>query len=374
MKSAEISENKMSDIDKRIRVFHIGGRGGIGPSECLLKLGRKNMSFSIFEANLGGEKEDSWDYDDPTIRDYVHKYGIKPLLIPSCIYNRVGKKKFYINAMPDCSSLLKMNPDAKDYSRLSHRFPLLSDYRIIWGEISKPIRTVEVDVTTLDKLYSDKKINMPHFLSIDVQGAEYEVLEGASKILQGDLLGVVSEVEFRELYENQKLFMDQYSLLKKHKFSLFELYNTEYWHQGPILGKGDGAIVVSEALFLRDFQYFVQKYRDPSKLLSNLSKLAIVAYSFNKKSYSFEIIQYIMKNLRSEWETFLRENNNDYIRELMRFYHGVKANPPYKKIPTYAEFMNKGEPLRRPKPVFFVLKILVNAFRKLKQKKQEYHL
>ena len=30
MKSAEISENKMSDIDKRIRVFHIGGRGGRG--------------------------------------------------------------------------------------------------------------------------------------------------------------------------------------------------------------------------------------------------------------------------------------------------------------------------------------------------------
>ncbi len=332
-------QDALSDIDPTLRVFHVGGRGGIGPAYCLLSLG-ESLSLSIFEANIQGAIEgagdSSWSDYDSLIANYANRYGIKVSVLPYCLSNRVGKQEFHINVMPDCSSLLSMNPDAKNYTRM-----VGDKYRIIWGQICQPTRTVEIDVTTLDELYTNRVIQMPHFLSLDVQGAEYDILEGASKALQGDLLGVVSEVEFRELYEGQKLFTDQYTLLKKHQFSLFELYKSEYWYSGPILGKG--ALMVAEAFFLRDFQYFIRKDKEPALLLSNLSKLAIVAYCFGRSSYAFEIVEYIMNNWQHEWDQFTKQSDSRYLHSLTQFYRRIRTlQPQMEKVPTYLEFMAKG--------------------------------
>ena len=327
-------EDAIANIDPTLRVFHVGGRGDMGPVECLLKLG-ENLSLSIFEANIKSG-DNSWNDYDRLITDYANRYGVKLSVIPQCLSNCVGKKAFHINVMPDCSSLLKMSPEAKNYARMDR-----GKYRIIWGEICKPTRTVEIDVTTLDELCDKHVIQLPHFLSMDVQGAEYDILEGASKALRDDLVGVVSEVEFCEMYEDQKLFMDQYTLLKKHQFSLFDLYNIEYWYSGPILDKG--ALTVAEALFLRDFRYFIIKDKEPALLLSNLSKLAIVAYYFDRSSYAFEIMEYIMNNLQHEWNIFTKQSNSKYLHDLTEFYREVRTRQPQmEKVPTYSEFMAKG--------------------------------
>jgi len=336
-------QDAICNIDPTLRVFHVGGRGGVGPVECLLQLG-ESLSLSIFEANIG-LGDSSWKDYESLIADYANRYGIKLSVIPQCLSNCVDKKEFHINVMPECSSLLKMSPDAKDYTRMG------GPYKVIWGQICQPAHTIEIDVTTLDELYANHVIQMPHFLSLDVQGAEYDILEGASKVLQGDLLGVVSEVEFRELYEGQKLFTDQYTLLRKHQFSLFELYNTEYWYSGPILGKG--ALTVAEALFLRDFQYFVRKDKEPAQLLSNLSKLAIVAYCFHRKSYAFEILEYIMNNWQQEWDIFIKQNDSRYLHDLMAFYRRVKSRQAkMEKVPTYLEFMSMSRPVQKLKAAF----------------------
>ena len=324
-------QDMISKIDPTLRVFHVGGRGGMGPVECLLQLG-ESLSLSIFEANIE-PGDNSWDSYEKLIADYANRYGVKLLVIPQCLSNCVGKKEFHINVMPDCSSLLNMSQDAKNYTRMN--WPR---HRLIWGQICQPTRTIEIDVTTLDELYTNGVIQMPHFLSLDIQGAECDTLDGASKALEGDLLGVVSEVEFRDLYEGQKLFMDQYTLLKKHQFSLFELYNSEYWYSGPILDKG--ALMVAEALFLRDFQYFVGRDKEPAVLLSNLSKLATVAYWFQRSSYAFEIMEYIMQNWCDEWEILTKQSSARYLHDLGEFYRKViTRKPQLEKVPTYQEFM-----------------------------------
>ena len=348
-------QDAISNMDPTLRVFHVGGRGDMGPVECLLQLG-ENLSLSIFEANIEAG-DSSWDGYDSLIADYANRYGTKLSVISQCLSNCVGKKEFHINVMPDCSSLLKMSPDAKNYSRMDR-----GKYRIIWGEICQPTRTIVIDVATLDELYANGVIQMPHFLSMDVQGAEYDILEGASKAFQGDLLGVVSEVEFRALYEGQKLFMDQYTLLKKHQFSLFELYNFEYWYSGPILGKG--ALMVAEALFLRDFQYFVKKDKEPAPLLSNLSKLATLAHCFDRSSYAFEIVEYIMSNWQHEWDIFIKQSESRYLHDLMKFYHNVRTlQPQMEAVPTYLEFMAKGpSSLPGGKPVQRLKSVLSLAY------------
>ena len=324
-------------IDPTLRVFHVGGRGAMGPVECLLPLG-KSLSLSVFEANI--EPGDvSWDFYDKLTADYANRYGIQFAIIPQCLSNRVGKADFHVNVMPDCSSLYDMSPYAKEYTRMS------GASRIVWGQICQPARTIEIDVTTLDSLYANGMVQLPHFLSLDIQGAECDTLDGASEALKGDLLGVLTEVEFRELYEGQKLFIDQYALLKKHEFILFELYNPEYWHSGLILGKG--VLTVAEALFLRDFQYFVKRDKEPAILLSNLSKLAAVAYRFERKSYAFEIMEYIMRNLRAEWEILVTQSKAGYLYDLGTFYQKViTRRPQLEKVPTYQEYMAMSKPMQ----------------------------
>ena len=320
-------------VDITVNAFHVGGRGGLGPTTDLLKLG-ESLSLTIFEANIEDNAGESTMHDfENLIREYSQRYNVKLTMIPQCLSNCIGKKEFKVNVMPDCSSLLKVSPDAKKYQRLAYR----GQCRLVWGQICQPTRTIELDVSTLDELKAKDIIPVPQFLSIDVQGAEYDVLEGASKALYGDLLGVVSEVEFRPLYDGQKLFVDQYALLNKHRFGLFELYNIEYWFSGPIIDKG--ALMVGEALFLRDFRYFVEKYnKRPELLLSNLAKLAIVASCFERSSYAFEIIDYVMSNWTNEWDIFVRQNECNYLNFLREFYIKAKA-VEQRQVPTYVEFM-----------------------------------
>jgi FkbM family methyltransferase len=336
--SSTQQQDAIFDVDPTIRVIHVGGGGGIGPVECLYRLG-KNMSLITFEANIEGGDAFYKEWED-IITDYANRYGIKLSIMPNCLFSQVGKKEFHINVMPDCSSLFNMSPDAKNYQRMA------GEYRIVWGQICQPARTIEIDVTSLDELYTNGQIEMPHFLSLDAQGAEYNILEGASKALQGDLVGVITEVEFSELYEAQKLFTDQYSLLRKHQFNLFELYNPEYWYSGPMVGKG--ALMVGEALFLRNFQYFVRKYKDPDLLLLNLSRLAIVSHCFGRSSYAFEILAYIMDNWQHEWGIFINQKDSKYLHDLMEFYRKTeRLKHQQEEVPNYMEFMVKGISPRR---------------------------
>jgi len=61
------------------------------------------------------------------------------------------------------------------------------------------------------------------FLKIDVQGYEYEVLKGATDILQ-NTIGIEIEMSMIELYENQKwLFSDVMDFMKNNGFSLYSL-------------------------------------------------------------------------------------------------------------------------------------------------------
>ena len=305
----------VTDLVPMVNIFHVGGRGGnMGPVEHLFQLAQY-MEFSIFEANIDDGDDNDWQSQ---ISRHNPDNKIKVSIIPQCISNCVGKKTFHINAMPECSSFLKMSPEAEKFQRIHKLQAEDKGFRIEWGKTCQPVRSVELDVTTLDKLYEDNVTGLPDFLSVDARGAGYDVLEGASNALNGDLTGVVSKAEFHELYDGQKLFGDQCNLLEKHDFKLIELYDYEYWHQGLILG--EGVLTAANALFLRDHNYFIEKYDQPAPLLVSLAKLAIVANCFERTSYTFEIIEYIMTNWRDEWEVLVAQANHRYLKHLVPFY------------------------------------------------------
>jgi FkbM family methyltransferase len=75
----------------------------------------------------------------------------------------------------------------------------------------------KVKIKRLDDVLKDVKLEHYILLKIDVQGAEAEVIKGASEILKKVHI-VIIEVSYATLYENQPLFKDIFTLLESHDF------------------------------------------------------------------------------------------------------------------------------------------------------------
>lgn len=91
------------------------------------------------------------------------------------------------------------------------------------------VRTVR-----LDELLDPGELVAPALLKVDVQGHEYEALEGAAGVLAG-FEQVVVEVSFVELYEGQKLAGDVTALLHDAGFALAGVFNLRRARSGACL-------------------------------------------------------------------------------------------------------------------------------------------
>lgn len=109
--------------------------------------------------------------------------------------NKNGKVPFFINLHSPSSSMLP-------FSRL--------------GKKEMPLVTISkktfVNSQTLDSFFQGKKMKLPIFMKIDVQGAEKIVLNGGKKLLRKTSV-IHIETGFENIYEKQCLFGDIYRLL-----------------------------------------------------------------------------------------------------------------------------------------------------------------
>jgi len=88
-----------------------------------------------------------------------------------------------------------------------------------------------VDARSIDSLFEGVDV---HFLKLDVEGAEAEVLSGASETLANSVLGVRSEVLFAPIYVDAPLFGELNQLMVEQGF---ELLNLDYSGAGNLSGK-----------------------------------------------------------------------------------------------------------------------------------------
>lgn len=91
-----------------------------------------------------------------------------------------------------------------------------------------------VPTARLDSLIAVEELRGPALLKIDVQGHEYEVLEGGDSLLRS-FRQIVVEVSFAELYKGQKLAGDVTSLLQRAGLSLAGVFNVKVDRSGRCL-------------------------------------------------------------------------------------------------------------------------------------------
>ena len=82
------------------------------------------------------------------------------------------------------------------------------------------VRTLDSIVREVSKQYA----NPGEIIKLDCQGTEYEILDAAPETLAKQCLSIWCEVEFFQVYKDQKTFSDVDRLLRSKGFSLYGLY------------------------------------------------------------------------------------------------------------------------------------------------------
>lgn len=119
------------------------------------------------------------------------------------------------------SSLFKQNYDyvRNNYEELKERGP--RHLAETWFDRSELVDTIEVKCRTIDGVLNDEfpSTNF-HFMKIDAQGAEYNILKGARGLLASSCIGLHLELFTLPLYEGIRLLDDVEAYLQEFGFRL----------------------------------------------------------------------------------------------------------------------------------------------------------
>ena len=181
-------------------------KGGIRP-RTVIDVGANVGQFTVAAANIFKCAEIYAFEPIPRCAEKLrsHTSGLSNVhIVNKAVGDRNAKADFYLNAYDQASSLLQLNQEKSNPSG-----------------IPKESRVLRVDVTTLDAYLSDKVLQRPALLKIDVQGAERLVVEYGRKSLK-EIDYVVMEVSFESMYEDAPLFMEMVGIMKELDFTFLK--------------------------------------------------------------------------------------------------------------------------------------------------------
>jgi len=131
-----------------------------------------------------------------------------------------GRTKFHDNQFSQTNSVL----------------PSLQASDEIWGKGLQTTRNIlKIEMVTLDHFMEMQQLSKIDILKLDVQGAEYNVLEGAANALKnGKITLIYLEIMTIACYEGQKRLDEIFALLHSFGYELFDFYNYSYTKEGRL--------------------------------------------------------------------------------------------------------------------------------------------
>jgi len=243
--------------------------------------------------------------------------------IPLALGKSVGESTLYVTQHPMCSSLYPPNE------------PYLARFAGL-PELVNLDFTVELDTTTLDSFCQEEGIDEIDFLQVDVQGADLQVLEGASGILERSILAVQIEVEFSHLYVNQPLFADVDTYLRSQGFTLFDLANSYRLRtHSPLQSRvRSGQLLWADAFYFRDLirEDISISLKTPEQIL----KLACMADIMNFPDYALELLEYLTINYGTDTNYNFADNILESLAQFPELVQqGLASLPIIVKIRDY---------------------------------------
>lgn len=301
----------ISPEETRLVVHHVGGRAGI-------------RSFPVIPAFDEDYINVMYDADTNCLEDMVEYSKAQPsqtMVLPYCISGHEGSSKFHLNYDPFTSSIYPLNPRYAEFYGPSH------EYDYVLGDTLRTMKEVQLPTTTLDSLALDlREVPAPDFLSLDTQGNEYDILTGASILLDENILAVQAEVSFHPLYKGTPLFGQICELLAQHNFDLVDIPYPFIGQFYPIRGRqgfrGQSYVMQAEAVFLKRPETL-----DPNTKAIQLKKLAFIATILGR----FECAEQCFKSLDFDLTTTPNQKDGNkqprYLDFISRLAHAVSLLP-----------------------------------------------
>ena len=297
-----------------IVVYHIGGEGRYGPATPILERYAENSLLVVFEA-----RDEASEFQ----AEAGGESHARKIFINRCISGKSGPAKFYINKFGLSSSMLPPSPRAID-EHPAYR------HCVTWGENTELDREVTLETVSFDDLLRDGQLPTPDIFSLDAQGAEYDIMCGAKNTFHA-ILGVVTEVEFSEIYQGQGLFHQQFAFLLERGIRLADVLHVQYWH--PDIAIGKGFLTVGEAVWLR-LPESIADDEPVETRFRKLLKLGAISFALGRKSSAYKIARRLMTEFQpqlaelgdhpfwrdlSELHSYVESHRDDYAKDTEYF-------------------------------------------------------
>jgi FkbM family methyltransferase len=114
-----------------------------------------------------------------------------------------------------------------------------------------------VPAITLDKICLEKKLDGPFLIKVDVQGAELDVLMGATHIL-GNTEYVLLEVSFFQFFEGGPQISDVIKFMNEKGFVGYDMFDFQYRLLDGAMSQADIAFVKESGQF-REFHFYAKR-------------------------------------------------------------------------------------------------------------------
>ena len=251
-------------VSSKIAIHHVGGRWGNHPFPTPRRFAADFINV-LYEADVDAI---------PAIHAIRRDDEGELIVMPHCLSDTDGEATLHIYLNPGLTSLRPLNPVF-----------LRNEYINLFGIDfddggSRLLEKRAIPAHRLDTLLAQPGTACPppDFLSLDVQGAEYEVLIGAQQSLERNVCGVIAEVIFAEGYVGQKRFQEIFDLLDQLGFVFVRFLSIgEISRLGAPIGfRGAGCQGFADALFLRRPGTFSLPAAQRREQLTKLCFMAIV--------------------------------------------------------------------------------------------------
>lgn len=140
-------------------------------------------------------------------------------MIGCAVGGRTGPAKLHIPGSADGASLLP------------HNDKMLEEFG--YEALHKTVKTIDVSAITLDDLTGDGLIDKAHYIKIDIEGAELEVLRAGTRTLQS-CHALKVEVSFLEQRIGQPIAHEVIAFLEASGFSLADIRGSHHWRRRPL--------------------------------------------------------------------------------------------------------------------------------------------
>lgn len=303
-----------------ITYHHIGGRSGTYPLP--LKEGPllKDFHLVLYDA------DQDCCYSN---NNSEAQYG-KLTILPYCIGRTSGRGVFNINYHPTTNSLYKVNPAYKHYNFIPANRPYGA---YVLGDAFETIKKCDVDLYSLADVFNQNAVVGIDFLSMDIQGAEFDVIDGSHDLLRSQCLGILIEAEFVDMYHSQKTIFDVHPLLTGCDFELLRFFDPQTMSPTmlPVGFRAGEQLIYADAVYAKKL----------SAVLKTGSKEALYKWAF------FVLLNQnvglCLEGLRAQFDNDSAEinlNDPSYVVLLKRFW-GLYKNEGLHYLPKFHELFSR---------------------------------